>query len=750
MKKVLKKSLVCFMVIALLLSSLVISASAVSGSEIVSYARQFVGCAYVSGGKGPSSFDCSGFVYYVFKHFGISLPSASSPYWSNPTNYGTVIATGSTSQAKAGDIIVWSGHVAIYTENGYCVEALNSKYGVTDRFKVNDHTNGMNYKVLRIYGVGDGYTLSYNANGGYGAPAAQTGASSYTIPSTIPTRFGYTFEGWNTDKNAVGGYYPEYHINISQNTTLYATWKNDSDVCSINFPSQEVYYKFVPSSSEYYVIEIYGLSDNFDVKGYLYDSAGNQLAYNDDRNAEGLGLSSRDSRIVHYLYAGNTYYLKATAWSGNTGTVVFSPLKVPELRYNANGGSGAPSTQTDTNWLLTSKNYTVSSTIPTRTNYTFLGWSTNSNATSAEYQPGSSIELDFNTDSLTLYAVWRYNPPATPSTYTLTYNANGGTGAPSSQSGATSYAISSTVPHRVGYTFLGWSTSSSDSSFTYIPGNTITLSSNTTLYASWQAARTVNTSSSNLANINFENQVRAYKFTPSSSGTYVFESSGSADSKIYLYNSSGTEIAKDDDSGNGNNFKLSYNLNAGSTYYLGVRLYSTETGEVSFTVKKESSSQGSTYKCSYCNNIFTSESEYNKHLANCNGNINNSIKVTIRNNPGTRTLNYGDTVRIYADAQNLPAGAKIGWYVDDGSTISAKVSDDGTYCDITATGNGTVTLAAKAVDANGNVMTDSNGYQIADVQKINTKTSLWLRIVSFFKNLFGINRTTVQLFKGLF
>ncbi len=242
-----------------------------------------------------------------------------------------------------------------------------------------------------------------------------------------------------------------------------------------------------------------------------------------------------------------------------------------------------------------------------------------------------------------------YDPQET--TYTLTYNANGGSGAPSSQSGSSTYTVSYTTPTRSGYTFLGWSTSSSSSYATYDAGDTITLTSNTTLYAVWEQN----------------------------------------------YNS------------------------------------------------------GSKSKCGRCGATFYDDEALEAHLANCDGYFNNNnISVTIRNNPGTRTLNYGDTVRIYADAQNLPAGAKIGWYVDDGSTISAKVSDDGTYCDITATGNGTVTLAAKAVDANGNVMTDSNGYQIADVQKINTKTSLWLRIVSFFKNLFDMNRTTVQLFKGLF
>ncbi|MBR4242021.1 MAG: C40 family peptidase, partial [Eubacterium sp.] len=150
-----KRILSIIISLAMLLSitaGLDFSAYAATGGEIVSYARQFIGYPYVWGTQGPNSFDCSGFVQYVFKHFGISLPASSSSYWNYPTYYGTVVGTGSTANAQAGDVISWSGHVAIYTENGYCIEALNPDCGVCEN-KVNAHTNGMNYKVIRINGV---------------------------------------------------------------------------------------------------------------------------------------------------------------------------------------------------------------------------------------------------------------------------------------------------------------------------------------------------------------------------------------------------------------------------------------------------------------------------------------------------------------------------------------------------------------------------------------------------------------------
>ena len=130
------------------------AAAVVYAADIVDYARQYIGYPYKLGTKGPNSFDCAGFVNYVFKHFGIDLPTNASSYFYNPTKYGTLIDTRSVEKAKTGDVIAWEGHVAIYTEDGYCVEALGTKYGVCEQLRVDRHrSNGMNYKVIRINGV---------------------------------------------------------------------------------------------------------------------------------------------------------------------------------------------------------------------------------------------------------------------------------------------------------------------------------------------------------------------------------------------------------------------------------------------------------------------------------------------------------------------------------------------------------------------------------------------------------------------
>ena len=81
------------------------------------------------------------------------------------------------------------------------------------------------------------------------------------------------------------------------------------------------------------------------------------------------------------------------------------------LKYNANGGTGAPADQTHSQ-SGDSYTFTISNTIPTRTHYRFEGWSTSSSATTPSYQPGGSFTINKSDPTKTLYAVWKkyYHP----------------------------------------------------------------------------------------------------------------------------------------------------------------------------------------------------------------------------------------------------------------------------------------------------------------------------------------------------
>ena len=98
--------------------------SGVSGSEVVSYACQFVGNPYVFGGTSlTEGADCSGFIQSVYAHFGISLPRTSGELRSAGKEV-------SYANAQAGDIICYAGHVAIYMGNGQIVHASSPTTGI--------------------------------------------------------------------------------------------------------------------------------------------------------------------------------------------------------------------------------------------------------------------------------------------------------------------------------------------------------------------------------------------------------------------------------------------------------------------------------------------------------------------------------------------------------------------------------------------------------------------------------------------
>ena len=90
------------------------------GIEVVNYAAQFIGNPYVYGGNSlTNGIDCSGFTQQVFAHFGYILPRVSDAQATSGVGI-------SYDEARAGDIIVYPGHVAILTGDGGIVHASNS------------------------------------------------------------------------------------------------------------------------------------------------------------------------------------------------------------------------------------------------------------------------------------------------------------------------------------------------------------------------------------------------------------------------------------------------------------------------------------------------------------------------------------------------------------------------------------------------------------------------------------------------
>lgn len=209
MNKITTKLSAIVLVIIVAFSVLSVTASAgsdsVSGSEIASYARSLAGRSYARGGKGPNSFDCSGFVYYVYKHFGISMPSSSSAYFNSPGSCGKVV---SASEARPGDIVSWNGHVAIYLGNNAIVHAATPAKGVCvmndlRRFVKNGVRNPKHYFIRVVGGTSSSESVSSEpVNTDPEIYKFKTGHSTYSEGSKVK----FTASGDNYDKCEISIY----------------------------------------------------------------------------------------------------------------------------------------------------------------------------------------------------------------------------------------------------------------------------------------------------------------------------------------------------------------------------------------------------------------------------------------------------------------------------------------------------------------------------------------------------------------
>lgn len=193
--------------------------------------------------------------------------------------------------------------------------------------------------------------------------------------------------------------------------------------------------------------------------GNIYDQrwtfSGNSFDFSASR---GVGTSYNNRTYTVHAWWDSSGFSHGTDYATTTVTVPAVARPTYTVSYNANGGSGAPSSQTKQHDIT----LTLSSVKPTRSGYNFAGWGTSATDTGVKYSAGGQYT---GNASITLYAIW-----TNAAKMTLAYNANGGSGAPSSQTHLmnTTSKISGVIPTRNNYVFLGWSTSSTATRPTYI------------------------------------------------------------------------------------------------------------------------------------------------------------------------------------------------------------------------------------------------------------------------------------------
>lgn len=370
--------------------------------------------------------------------------------------------------------------------------------------------------TFKVSGIPKGsYTVTYDANGGTGAPGNQTKwyDEDLILSGTKPTRYGYAFQGWLVPSRYGSTfddiYYQPGGLNrYNGNQTLVAYWR------------KWIGLKFDANSGSGAPSEIVATVDNA-VTTYTFtipNTTPTRIGY----NFLGWGTASSDTTAKYK--SGDKITLEYT-----TTLYAIWQLKTYTITYNANGGSGAPSAQTKRYGI----NLSLSTTRPTRTGYDFLGWGVNT--TSVSYNSGGTITSNADT---TLYAIWKLKE------YTIAYNVNGGSGTIYSQT--KTYGITLTLttlkPTRTGYNFLGWSTNSASTTATYTSGSSFTTNADTTLYAIWQIQTFVVSYNANGGVNTPSNQTKTYGVTlklstiePSRSGYKFLGWSTSASSKTPSY-----------------------------------------------------------------------------------------------------------------------------------------------------------------------------------------------------------------------
>lgn len=126
------------------------------------------------------------------------------------------------------DLVAGTSWVYVISENVSPTE-LKRHLQFSTTYQFTTATSASGSATVTVY-LKRAATISFNANGGSGAPASVTGAvgSTIVLPAGIPTRSGQTFKGWSTVQGGSVVHQPGATIKLSSSQTLYAVWTSDT------------------------------------------------------------------------------------------------------------------------------------------------------------------------------------------------------------------------------------------------------------------------------------------------------------------------------------------------------------------------------------------------------------------------------------------------------------------------------------------------------------------------------------------
>lgn len=333
-------------------------------------------------------------------------------------------------------------------------------------------------------------TLSKNT-GVAGTTSVVAGLNKSLPTITVPTMDGYTFEGYyynGTQYYNASGVGTQIWTNVAyagQTLTFTAKWTPKVYQVTLNANGGIGGATVAETFENDLAINLPKPHRNgYNFKGYYYyanssDTVGVQY-YDED-----MSPSTEVGGI--WRIASEGVSLKAK-WDPCTYHI---SLYSNDDVYGVNGGSGFVALKTPVTYgtliLPTAEEYGM-----TREHFDFIGWSLYDGQDWAMYYPNTVYKTglaNVEDETITLYAAWQIKD-----NYTIAYSANGGTKSPVNATvfKGDSYTIASEVPVMEGYSFAGWDISPSGNSATkYMPGDSFTVTANTTFYACWERNKSV-------------------------------------------------------------------------------------------------------------------------------------------------------------------------------------------------------------------------------------------------------------------
>ena len=300
------------------------------------------------------------------------------------------------------------------------VSAFAADDGVSPQALESNETQTIKYQILY---VGDEFNIGYN----YGASVNKTYTCQYSTGhsgfnhSILISEFrnvgvpalkdqldsGYEFVGWAKEakKNPTIYDFNTAGTTATQTTyTIYLVAKKTNPTPTYMY---YLYYKYNDGTNSTWLTEQSGEHGTAATTFTFYV---NTAKLKDRRGYEHIGWADKANAAAAKYTGGESITLTK---DDPTKTIYAVWMPFFELKYDANGGTGAPASQTRTaaHPTVNRVTFTVPNQTPSKEGYTFKGWADSSTATTAQYQPGDTVDVKHENSPKTVYAVWEGSDP---------------------------------------------------------------------------------------------------------------------------------------------------------------------------------------------------------------------------------------------------------------------------------------------------------------------------------------------------